>query len=54
MDFKRLALQGANQLSRFVGGNSSGDTHGYTHGSIVERFEVWSAGNAMWKTAAAR
>jgi len=40
MNFKRLALQGADQLRRFVGGNSAGDTHGDTHGSIVERFEV--------------
>jgi len=40
MDFKGLALQSANQLRRFVGGNPAGDTHRDTHGSIVERFEV--------------
>jgi hypothetical protein len=39
MDFKGLALKGADQFRRFVRGNSTGDTDRDSHGLIVERFD---------------
>ncbi len=38
VDFKDLALQGAHQLRRLVRGNSAGDAHRDSHGSIVAGF----------------
>ena len=35
MDLKGLPLQGAHQFRRLVRGNSAGDAHGDSHGSIV-------------------
>ena len=48
VDFKGLALQGAHQFRRLVGGNSAGDAHGYSHGSIVAGFDCGRR-DAGWK-----
>ena len=37
MNLNGMLLQGADQFSRFVCGDSAGDAHGYSHGLIVEQ-----------------
>ncbi len=51
MHFKGLALQGAHQFGRLVGGNPAGDSHRDSHGWIVDVFDcgkdTWNDGSVV-------
>ena len=55
MDFKSLALQCSHQFRSLICGDSAGDPHGNSHGSIVAgflwRLQSWAAIANAWSWA---